>query len=297
MTVNENSGPISQAFEQTTLRIKVSDILPLRDVTNKIRKSVKYGQIASSIKEVGIIEPPVVIRDKDDPERFQLLDGHLRIDILKANNASEVVCLVATEDEAFTYNKRISRLASIQEHKMILKAIKKGVPEERLARALNINIRAIRAKRNLLDGICKEVADLLKDKHVPINTFRQLRYLKPMRQIAAAQLMVALNKYTLNYAKSLVAASSDDELVNPGKRKIGGLSEDERSLMERESAKLDRELAEIEKTYGADHLDMVLAVGYVSRLLGNARVVRHLAKNHQEILAEFQKIADLQMAA
>lgn len=297
MTGNENSAAISQAFEQTTLRIKVSDILPLRDVTNKIRKSVKYGQIASSVKEVGIIEPPVVIRDKDDPEKFQLLDGHLRIDILKANNASEVVCLVATEDEAFTYNKRISRLASIQEHRMILKAIKKGVPEERLARALNINIRSIRAKRNLLDGICKEVADLLKDKHVPMNTFRQLRYLKPMRQIAAAQLMVAMNKYSLNYAKSLVAASSDDELVNPGKRKIGGLSEDQRSLMERESAKLDQEIAEIEKTYGADHLDMVLAVGYVSRLLGNARVVRHLAKNHQEILAEFQKIADLQLAA
>ena len=39
---------------------------------------------------------------------------------------------------------------------MILNAIKKGVSEERLARALNVNIASIRTKRNLLTGICPE---------------------------------------------------------------------------------------------------------------------------------------------
>jgi hypothetical protein len=34
---------------------------------------------------------------------------------------------VSTDDEAFTYNKRISRIAPIQEHRMILKAIERGV--------------------------------------------------------------------------------------------------------------------------------------------------------------------------
>jgi hypothetical protein len=48
---------------------------------------------------------------------------------------------------------------------------------------------------------------------------------------------------------------------------------------------------------GADHLDLVLATGYVGRLLANARVVRYLAQKHPEILAEFQKIAELQNAA
>jgi len=294
VTKQTTPNSIEQAFEQTTLRIRVADIVPLREVTSKVRKSIKYGQIASSIREVGLIEPPVVIRDKDNPNKFHLLDGHLRIDILCIDKATEVVCLVATEDEAFTYNKRINRLATIQEHRMILKAI---VPEARLARALNVNIGSIRAKRNLLAGICKEVVELLKDKQVPINSFRQLRYLKPMRQIDAARLMIAMNRYSLNYAKSLVVASTDDELVDPSRRRVEGLSDDQRSLMEHESATLDREITEIEKTYGSDHLDLVLAAGYVSRLLGNARVVRHLAKNHSEILAEFQKIADMQMAA
>jgi hypothetical protein len=67
--------------------------------------------------------------------------------------------------------------------------------------------------------------------------------------------------------------------------------------MERETANLDREFKMIEQSYGSDHLDLVLATGYVARLLANVRVVRHLAQHHPEILAEFQKIADLQKAA
>lgn len=175
--------PIPRAFEEATLRVPLADILPLREVSPRIKKSVKYGQIAASIKEVGIIEPPVVVRDRREPDHYHILDGHLRIEILRDQGAKEVVCLIATEDEAFTYNKRVSRIAIIQEHKMILNAIRKGVPEERLARALNVNIANIRAKRNLLSGICPEAADLLRDKHVPLNAFTELRKMKPLRQI------------------------------------------------------------------------------------------------------------------
>ncbi|MDQ2877955.1 MAG: ParB N-terminal domain-containing protein, partial [Pseudomonadota bacterium] len=113
------------AFEAATLRIAVNDILPLRETPEAVRKSIKYAQIAASIGEIGIIEPPVVVRDRKDPERYHLLDGHLRLDILRDRGDAEVVCLVATEDEAFTYNKRVSRIAIIQEHKMILNAVNK----------------------------------------------------------------------------------------------------------------------------------------------------------------------------
>lgn len=132
-------------FEAASVRIPISQILPLRAVPEKVKKSVKYAQIAASIKEVGIIEPPVVIRDAD-PNMYQLLDGHLRIEVLKDEGISAVVCLISTDDEAYTYNKRINRLAIIQEHRMIITALDKGVSEERLARALNVNIKAIRSR-------------------------------------------------------------------------------------------------------------------------------------------------------
>ena len=175
MTRGNRPLKVRLAFEQTSLRIPLEEIELLRAVTPAIKQSVKYGQIAASIREVGIIEPPVVVRLPGNRDRYRLLDGHIRIDILKERGDKDVVCLVATDDEAITYNKRISRMAIVQEHKMILKAMEKGVSEERLARALNVNITSIRNKRRLLDGICDEVAKLLQDRMVPINTFRELK--------------------------------------------------------------------------------------------------------------------------
>lgn len=297
MSVRRAAVPVKLGFEETSVRIPIDSIMPLREISAAVKNSVKYGQIAASIAEVGIIEPPAVARDAADRERFHLLDGHLRVEILRERGETEVVCLIALDDEAFTYNKRISRMATIQEHKMILNAVKKGVSEERLARALNVNISNIRAKRNLLIGICPEVAEMLRDKHVPINVFTELRFLKPMRQIEAAQAMITMNRYSLAYAKSLVAATPADQLVEGKERRQRGLSEEQIATMQKESENLDRELKLIEQSFGSDQLDLLLACGYVNRLLGNAHVVRHLAQHHAGILSEFQRITDQQKAA
>jgi hypothetical protein len=289
-------SPVHLSFESTSLRIPIAEIEPLKQLSAAVIRSVKYAQIAASIAELGIIEPPIVIRDRLNGNVFHLLDGHVRLDVLAKLGKAEVVCLVATEDEAYTYNKRVSWLATIQEHKMILNAIRKGVSEEKLARALNVNIDSIRHKKSLLEGICPEVAQLLNDKHVPINTIGELKKLKPLRQIEAAQLMIAMNKFTVTYARSLVVATTEAMLVKP-KKPVQGLSQEQITLMEQEAAGLDREFKAIEQDYGSDHLDLVLAIGYVSRILSSARVVRHLAQFHPDILAEFQRLSDKRKAA
>ncbi|WP_294642450.1 plasmid partitioning protein RepB C-terminal domain-containing protein [uncultured Aureimonas sp.] len=296
MNARRQVGPVRVAFEDTSLRMDLTDILPLRMVSADVVKSAKYAQIAASIEEVGIIEPPVVVRDKKNHDKFLLLDGHLRIDILKRKGVTHTVCLIAKDDEAYTYNKRVNRIAVIQEHLMILKAIEKGVPEDRLARALNVDVSSIRQKRNLLKGICPEVVEMLKDRHVPVNTIGHLRKLKSVRQIEAVELMIAMNRFTISYAASLVAATPAAQLVDR-RKPTKGLGEIEIGMMERESAALDREFKTIEQDYGSDHLDLVLAVAYVAHLLTNARVVGYLARHFPDILGEFQKIADLQKAA
>ncbi|MGD9471731.1 MAG: plasmid partitioning protein RepB C-terminal domain-containing protein [Novosphingobium sp.] len=297
MTGSSRNRKIKLAFETTSLRIPLADIEMLRAMTPSIKKSIKYGQIEASIREVGIIEPPVVVRIKGKEERYRLLDGHIRVEILKERGDKDVVCLIATDDEAITYNKRISRMAIVQEHKMILKALEKGVSEERLARALNVNITTIRDKRRLLDGICDEVAKLLQDRMVPINTFSELKKLKPMRQLQAAEAMIAMNKFSWPYAKWLVAATPQGELVHDKKKAVRGLSDEQIDHMEREATNIDREFRMIEQSYGSDHLDLVLATGYLCRLIENVRVVHHLARYHPELLAEFQRIVQLRNAA
>ncbi len=287
-------GPVHVAFERTSLRIAFADIQPLRLVGPAVKKTPKYAQISASIKDVGIIEPPVVARDRSDQGKYLLLDGHLRIEILKEMGETSAVCLISTDDEAYTYNKRTNRIAIIQEHKMILKTIEDGVPEEWIARSLNVDVGYIRRKRALLNGICPEVVEMLQDKHVPINTFAELKKMRQIRQIEAARLMVGMNKYSTTYAKSLVGATPPSQLVDRGKKKhVNGLTDEQIALMEEESAKLDREFRLIEQSYGTDHLDLVVVTGFLERILGNARVVRYLAQNYIELLTEFQRIAGI----
>ena len=120
----------------------------------------------------------------------------------------------------------------------------------------------------------------------------------PLRQIESAELMVAMNKFTTSYAKSLLAATPQEQLVETDKpKRIKGLTDEQVALMERESVKLEREFRIAEKSYGTDHLDLVLTNGYLVKLLGNARVVRYLAQHHSDILTEFQKLAEIETVA
>jgi ParB-like chromosome segregation protein Spo0J len=265
----------------------------LKLIPDEVRKSAKYKQISASIAEIGLVEPPVVARSREEMENFLLLDGHLRVEVLREQGATEVCCLISTDDEAFTYNKRVNRIAIIQEHRMILKAIENGVSEERIARSLNVDVGSIRRRRKLLDGICAEAADLLKEKHIALNTFSELKKLGPIRQIEAAELMNAMNNYSNSYVRSLVAATPRTQLAPDfTPRQPKGLSDEQLALMERESASLAREFKVAEQTYGTDHLDLVLANGCISKLLRNAKVVGHLAKHYQELLFEFQRITE-----
>jgi len=282
------------AFEPESVFVKLADILPVKLLQKRVKKTKKYLQISASIREVGIIEPPVVARERDKKGKFLLLDGHLRVEVLKKLGAEGVTCLVATEDEAFTYNKRINRLATIQEHKMILKAIERGVPEERIAKALDINISSIRQKRSLLEGICAETAELLRDKHCPLNTFFSLKKMKPVRQVEVAELMIAMDNYSVSYSKALLAATPQDQLIASDKPKVfKGISAEKIAQMESEMAKLQREMKQIEDSYGPDHLNLVLARGYLVSLVENEEVSRYLAQNHDEILSEFKRISEV----
>ena len=148
------SAGIAQAFGSDCVVIPIASILPIKAIEKTAKSSHKYRQIAASIREIGLVEPPVVIRDTRDGSSYLLLDGHLRIEVLRDLGQTEVECLVSTDDEAFTYNKRISRLSPVQEQRMIAKAIERNVPKDKIARALDINVRSISRKVQLVDGIC-----------------------------------------------------------------------------------------------------------------------------------------------
>jgi ParB-like chromosome segregation protein Spo0J len=283
-------GPVKAAFERRMVVLRLDEILPMRKLPDKVVASLKYRRIAQSVAEVGVIEPLVVVRSPGQGA-FMLLDGHVRLAILKTLGHGETRCLVADDDEAFTYNKRVNRLATIQEHFMIVRALERGVPEEKLARALDVDVKAIKRRRSLLDGVAPEVVELLKDRAVNPVAFDALRKMKPLRQIEVAELMISAGNFTSAYAKALLAATRQSDLANASKpKKVAGMTADQMARMEREMESLTKDFRALEASYGDDVLHLVIASGYLSRLVGNPEIERYMRGRHPEILEEFRAI-------
>lgn len=252
-------GTVKIGFDHETITLRIDEIAPLKAVSPAVRNSEKFKQIQASMRQVGIIEQPIVAAAKV-AGKYVLLDGHLRLEALKDMGVEEVVCLISTDDESFTYNKHINRISTVQEHRMIQKAVKRGVSEEKIAQALNINVGSIVKRKNLIEGICPEAIDLLKDKMVAIVVFSILRQMKPYRQIEVASLMNGSNTHSISYAKALLFATPKDQLMDPDKPKnIRGYNEEQIARMESEMGSLHRELKLIEENYGKDVLTLNLA--------------------------------------
>jgi hypothetical protein len=287
------SDSVQLACQAEIVEVSLDKILPMRLLDDGIKRTSKYRCIEASISEIGLIEPLVVFAQPKTDGCYMLLDGHVRLLILKSLGAISAKCLISTDDEGFTYNHKVNRLSAIQEHFMILRAIKNGVTEGRIARCLNVDVQSIRHKRDLLEGICPESVQLLREKRANANTMRELRKVKPMRQIEIAELMIAANNYSAGYAKCLVTATAGELLIDPERGKVNrGLSSEDISRMEHELGTLGREFKLIEESHGKNVLNLVLVVAYLRKLLENSRIFRYLTNHHCEILAEFQKLIE-----
>lgn len=285
------AGQVRIAFERKIAVLPTSSLLPRKKISDALKRTTKYRRIARSVAEVGVIEPLVVSRVNKKSSQYLLLDGHLRLVALQGIGRAEVRCLIADDDEAFTYNKRVNRLATVQEHFMILRALKSGVSQEKLAKALDVDIKLIQRRRNLLGGICSEVVEMLKDKSVNPVTFDVLRKMKPLRQIEVAELMAIAANWTSSYAKALLAATRQEELAKPEQaKKIAGMTREQMARMEKEMEALHQEFKHIESSYGDDVLHLVIASGYLAKLIGNQEIERYLTQRHSELLEEFRAI-------
>ncbi|QYM72019.1 ParB N-terminal domain-containing protein [Pseudochrobactrum sp. Wa41.01b-1] len=292
-----NASRIELAFDRDLLTIPVSSIVSLKTLSKETKESKKFEQILSSIKVIGLVEAPVVVPDTQDNQKYFLLDGHLRLEALKELGITEVECLIATEDDTYTYNKRISRLPPIQEHRMIVRAIDRGVSPSDIAIMLGFRVETVLRRFRLLDGISPEAAEMLKNTPCSMRVFDILRQMCAVRQIEAADLMIGQNNFTVMFAQAIRAATPESQL-SPNQKKKNASSSNPSSQhiarMERELAALQTQVKSVEDTYGVDNLHLTLAQGYVTKLLSNNRVVRWLLDHHQDYLNEFQKVANIQ---
>jgi len=283
---------VDVGFSLDCVSLPAASILPSRKLGEALQLSKKVQQIRSSIEEIGLIEPLSVTHEIERTGKHMLLDGHIRFYVLETMGVTEMPCILAKDDEGYTYNNRVNRLSTIQEHMMIRRAIDRGVSADRLAKALNLDISHVNKKAKLLDGICAESQDLLKDRVFSVEISRFLRQMKPTRQVECVELMLAANNLTASYAEAMLIATPPDQLVEAKKppRSSTGVTQEQMARMEREMASVQGKYKAVEQSYGQDVLNLVVARAYLVRLLGNSAVVRYLKHRQPDFLTEFEAI-------
>jgi hypothetical protein len=287
---------VKSAFDNRLISVATSQLLPSRIVQATTLSSPKYLSILASVRELGIIEPLAIHHEPIDlneqPSRYLILDGHLRLAALKQLGAQHALCLLSTDDEGFTYNRQINRLTPIQESKMIIQAIERGVSAERIAEVLNIRIDRIQLRQNLLKGIAPEAIELLKTRMVGQPVFQILRKMKPMRQIEAAEMMISANCYTGRYAQMVLTATRPEDLTEL-KTSVEGVSPENIIKMEREMERLYHDYRLVEDTLGETMLVLVVAKGYLSRILRNEAISAYLHRFEPDLSRELIGIMDV----
>lgn len=286
------SAPRPQpAFEFEGITLRLDKLLPTRATSENLKGSSKFRALVASIREVGIIEPLSVFPQKGG--KYLLLDGHARAEALRELAIPEAPCLVALANECYSYNKRVNRIAPIQANRMILKALDAGVPEGRIAKALNLAVETVRLNRSLLFSICPEAVGLLQDKQVALKTLSLLKKVKPLRQIEMAEIMVAAGNYSVTYARALVMTTSKEQLVDPeSPKKIPGIHPEDLARIEHEMWVQEKDFRLLDETYNEHVMALTIARGYLRPLLDNNRVVRFMSQNFREYLSEFQRIVE-----
>lgn len=282
-------------FDLETWQIPLDDLMPSKKVPDGVMTTRKFKQIVSSIREVGLIEPLSVIRPDPGKPGFLLLDGNLRALALKELGQNTASCLIAKDFETYTYNHRINRLSTVQEHYMLRRAIDKGVSRDRLARAFNVNLSTINSRINLLHGICPRAVELLQDHQFTPDVTRILRKMKSARQIEAVELMIAANSITTAHADALLKATPPEQRtdIKPAKpEELQGDPIEQIVKLEKEMNQVQAKYRDAEQNYGSELLNLVVAKGYLAKLIANPMVKSYLARHAPEILEHFELVVN-----
>ena len=285
---------VRPAFQPEIVSINIPDIIPIKTITPAYRKSETYRRIAA-VNATHWNHRATSWIFRSPKGKYLLLDGHTRLDILVATGVKSTDCLLATDNESYTYDKRVNYIPPIAQHHMILRALK-HVSEERIALALNVKVSAIREKRDLLNGICPEAAEIIHHQKVSTGAFAVLRKMKPVRQIDVARLMISAQKFLRKLRESTAVwhqgrvARASAQGTNPEDGVYG--PDDIRE--QRETDNLLNNVRSVRENYGNDVRSLTASCRYVERLLANTRVRRYLGKHHGDTLPALEQlIADI----
>ena len=294
----ENDNKIKTAFQLELVRLPLDCLEEQRPLKNAKARYKSYRAILSSLREVGLVQPLIVCPIEGEVEKYKILDGHLRLYALRELEEPDALCVISTDDERYTFDSQVNHINPIQRHKMIRQAVENGVNPERIATALDIDVKKVLNEVNLLDGIHPDATELLKDKPIYSKAIKVMKRVNTLRQLEMAESMCAVNNFTEAYALALLAATRPEQMLNGHKpNELKGVSAELLARMEKEMESIRVDFEQLEQFYSDNVYSLVVIQGYIKRLLENDQIKRFLERNHPDMLPELTQIAKMDSLA
>jgi len=156
---------------------------------------------------------------------------------------------------------------------------------------LGLKILGDQAGINLLHGICPKAAELLQDHQFTPDVTRHLRKMKAARQIEAVELMIAANTITAAHADALPKATPPEQRTDnkpPQPEQPKGDPLEQIVKLEREMNQVQEKYKYAEENYEPELLNLVVAKGYLKKLMENEAVRSYVARHAPETLEPFE---------
>jgi hypothetical protein len=118
--------------------------------------------------------------------------------------------------------------------------------------------------------------------------------MKAARQVEAVELMIASNTITLAHADALLKATPPEQRTDvkppPKEKKTAPIEQIVK--LEKEMSQVQESHKDAEENYGSELLNLVVAKGYITKLLANEVVNSYIARHQPEILSHLELVVN-----
>ena len=121
-----------------------------------------------------------------------------------------------------------------------------------------------------------------------------LRNMKAARQVEAVELMLASSTITVAHAEALLKATPPEQRtdVKPTEKDRKAAPIEQIEKLEKEMSQVQEKYQEAESSYGSDLLNLVVAKGYLTKLLANEAVKSYIGRHEPEILEHLELVVN-----
>lgn len=186
--------------EPEGIDLPLAAIIPIRKRTATQRG---YQKLKANIQALGLIDPLCVCRDA---EKYYLLDGYIRYQILLELGVEEAPCLVLDRRDFYTPNRQVNNLSRVQEGRMIRRALE-SVDGKTIARHFAIkSLYSVTRIRN--KALHPDILAALDAGEISRVCARELAFVVPERQVDLLEIMRQAGDHSPAFVKTQIIKTS-----------------------------------------------------------------------------------------